>query len=247
MRYPTPLLHGALIRRYKRFLADVLLDDGHEITVHCPNSGSMAGLTRPGNPVRISGPYAPTRKYLYTLEQVRIRRPDGRRIWVGVNTSVPNKIVREAAERGRLPGLEAYTKVSSEVKLGERSRIDLLLQGEGLPDCWVEVKNVTLVLPDPSHKAPLNVGDIACFPDAVTTRGAKHLEELVARVQVGDRAAMVYTVQRSDGRRFAPAAGFDPVYAGLWQAARGAGVQMLPMATRMNTKSVTLTGPLALV
>ncbi|HEB84762.1 MAG TPA: DNA/RNA nuclease SfsA [Bacteroidetes bacterium] len=243
MRYPAPLIEGRLLRRYKRFLADVEVEGGM-LTVHCPNSGSMAGLLREGNPVRISGPHGAHRKLLYTLEQVRIRRPDGKRLWVGVNTGVPNRLAREAAETGRLPGLEAYREVQSEVRLGSHSRLDLRLRGGGLPDCWVEVKNVTLVLDDPASREGVNTGDIAAFPDAVTTRGAKHLRELQGRVRAGERAVMLFIVQRSDAARFAPAAGFDPHYAAELRAAAAGGVRLLAMVARVRRSGITLGDPL---
>ncbi len=247
MNYSTEVFPGRLIRRYKRFLADVTTEAGEKITVHCPNSGSMAGLTEEGNPVRYSGPHAPTRKYPFTLEQIQITRPDGEKVWVGVNTALPNYMTKEAIENGIIPGLEAYRKVRTEVKLNDHTRIDLFLEEDGLPPCWVEVKNVTLVLPDPKVKASLNEGDIAAFPDAVTTRGAKHLRELAERVQQGERAVMVYTIQRSDGKRFTPAVAFDPDYAKEWQRARDAGVEMIPMLTKVTQSGVELVRSLPIV
>ena len=206
MRYPKPLLEGHLIRRYMRFLTDVEVN-GRKLTVHCPNSGSMAGLTDFGNPIRISGPRNGKRKHPYTLEQIQITRPDRRKIWVGVNTMIPNIIALEAAQSRKLLGLERYTTVRREVKLGSHSRIDLKLDGDNLPPCWIEVKNVTLVLSDPTDKLTVNYGNIAAFPDAITTRGTKHLRELVKRVKQGERAVMLYLIQRSDGDTFAPAIG----------------------------------------
>ncbi len=240
MRYPKPLLEGHLIRRYMRFLTDVEVN-GKKLTVHCPNSGSMAGLTDYGNPIRISGPHNGKRKYAYTLEQVRITRPDRRKIWVGVNTMIPNIIAQEAAQIRRLPGFERYTNVRREVKLGDHSRIDLKLEGDNLPPCWIEVKNVTLVLSDPADKLSVNHGNIAAFPDAVTTRGAKHLRELVKRAEMGERAVMLYAVQRSDGDSFAPAVGFDPNYAAKLKKAIAAGVEILPLRARVIKSGIWLT------
>ena len=191
MRYIQKLFEGNLVRRYMRFLADVAVE-GKVLTVHCPNSGSMAGLTDVGNPVRISGPHPGPRKYSCTLEQIQITRPDGRRIWVGINTMLPNIIVPEALKARRVPGLEDYRNIQREVKLGDHSRIDLRLEHPNLPPCWIEVKNVTLVIGNPTKKKPVNVGNIAAFPDARTARGAKHLRELVKRVLAGERAVMLY-------------------------------------------------------
>lgn len=237
MKYAMPLHDATLIRRYKRFLADVEYE-GELLTVHTPNSGSMAGLLDEGNPVRISGPHGAHRKLRYTLEQIRIRRRDGRRIWVGVNTSVPNKVVEEAFQKKRIPSLEHYRTIRREVKLGDHSRIDLLLQQEGHPDCWVEVKNVTLVQADVSKKDSVNEGHIAAFPDAVTSRGAKHLSELINRVQMGERAAMVYVVQRSDGEGFAPAVAYDPVYAEAFRYARQQGVEIIAVQARVARSGI---------
>ena len=240
MIYSEPVLEGQLIRRYKRFLADVLVN-GESITVHCPNSGSMAGLLQDNAPVRITGPYGPHRKLRYTLEQIRITRPDGREIWVGVNTSVPNHISKEAIEAGHIPGLAGYNRVRSEVKLGEHSRIDLLLESDQRPRCWVEVKNTTVVQEDPADKTSLNVGDIATFPDAVTSRGAKHLDELMERVRQGERAVMLYTVQRADATRFAIARGFDPAYARKFDEAMKVGVEAIPVMADVREDGVVLT------
>ncbi len=240
MRYPKPLLEGRLIRRYKRFLADVEVNGKH-LTVHCPNSGSMAGLTDHGNPIRISGPHNGKRKYPYTLEQIRITRPDRRKIWIGVNTMIPNIIAQESAQSQQLPGFEQYTSVRREVKISDHSRIDLKLESNNLPPCWIEVKNVTLVLSDPTDKLTVNHGNIAAFPDAVTTRGAKHLRELAKRIELGERAAMVYVIQRSDGDVFAPAIGFDPNYAVELKKAITAGVEILPLRARVTKSGIWLT------
>lgn len=239
MRYDKPLLEGRLIQRHMRFLADVVID-GRTVRVLCPNTGSMAGLTDEGNRVRISGPYGEHRKYRYTLEQIRIQRPDGRRIWVGINTIVPNVIAYEALKARRVPGLEQYRAIRREVRLGDHSRIDLRLEHPSLPPCWIEVKNVTLVVGDPAKRKPLNDGNIAAFPDAITARGTKHLQELIKRVRLGERAVMLYVVQRSDGELFAPAAAFDPVYAETLRLAEAAGVEVLPMQARVTKAGIWL-------
>ena len=240
MNYPQLLIEGRLIRRYKRFLTDVIVD-GKKMTVLCPNTGSMDGLTVEGNPVRISGPYGGKRKYAYTLEQIQIKRPDGGEIWIGVNTAIPNKLVEESALAKKLPGFEKYTVVRREVKISEHSRIDILLEGDGLPKCWIEVKNVTLVLNNPHFKSrKLNEGNIAAFPDAVTTRGAKHLRELSQKIREGDRAAMVYVIQRSDGEIFSPAYGYDPDYADELKSAIEAGVEVVPLSAKITKSGVFL-------
>ena len=247
MLYTRQLLDARLIRRYKRFLADVELNGSVE-TVHCPNSGSMAGLTEPGNPVRISGPHGGTRKLPYTLEQVQITRPDGRQVWVGVNTSLPNRIVQEAAQSGKLPGYASCGLVRSEQKLGPNSRIDLVLEQTGLPHCWLEVKNCTMVQKDIYDKASVNVGNISTFPDAVTERGLKHLNLLIEQVRHGLRAAIVFTVQRDDAEQFAPAWAYHPQYAERFYKAIEAGVVMLPMPVKvMENRLVLGQDPLPIV
>lgn len=241
MRYDLPILEGTLIKRYKRFLADVIID-GKAMTILCPNTGSMSGLLEAGNPVRISGPHPnEKRKYPFTLEQIQVRRSDGRRLWVGVNTGLPNAIVEEAVLKERVPGLEGYRSVRREVKMGGRSRVDLFLSDHpSKPDCWLEVKNCTSVQEDIHDKTSQNVGSTATFPDAVTTRGQKHVRELMERIEEGDRAAMLFTVQRSDARSFSPAWAFDPDYATLFYTAKKAGVEMLPMRARITRNSVSL-------
>lgn len=242
MRYDLPILEGTLVRRYKRFLADVLID-GVPRTVLCPNTGSMSGLLDEGNPVRISGPHPnEKRKYAFTLEQIQVRRREGKKkLWVGVNTGLPNAIVEEAVHAGVIPGLEGYAEVRREVKLGERSRVDLFLSGHPeKPDCWLEVKNCTSVQKNIREKTSQNEGSTASFPDAVTTRGQKHVRELIERVHAGDRAVMLFTVQRSDATEFSPAWAFDPDYATLFYEAQQQGVEMLPMRVRITRNSVTL-------
>jgi sugar fermentation stimulation protein A len=239
MDYSKPILDGHLVRRYKRFLADVKVD-GELHTVHCANSGSMTGLVEEGNPVRISGPHGGKRKLPYTLEQIRIKRPDGHECWVGVNTSLPNRLVEEIAAAGRLPGFEDCAHVRREVKLGDHSRIDFKLSFSDGPDAWVEVKNCTMVQADVSDKVTVNTGSIATFPDAVTARGLKHLNVLMERVQAGERAAVVFTVQRDDADRFAPAGAFDPEYTKRFYEAQEAGVEMIPIVAEVGKTMIAL-------
>jgi sugar fermentation stimulation protein A len=222
MKLPATLLAGRFVRRYKRFFVDVLLDDGRELTVHCPNPGSMLGLLREGSPVVVSDSGNPERKLPFTLERIRPGRA-----WVGVNTMLPNHVVREAIEAGRVAELTGYARVRSEVKFGERSRIDLLLEGGTQRDCWVEVKNATL-----------REGGDALFPDSVTERGRKHLEELATAVARGERAAMFFLVHRADCAALRPADTIDPDYAATLRRVAGEGVELLAYRAELRPRSV---------
>ncbi|HEY9855698.1 MAG TPA: DNA/RNA nuclease SfsA [Stenomitos sp.] len=222
MQYSEPLVEGTLIQRYKRFLADVRLADGTVVTAHCANSGSMLGCKEPGSPVMLSHKPDPKRKLPYSWELVRVGPS-----WVGINTSLPNRLVAEAIAQGRIPELSGYARVQPEQKYGANSRIDLLLSDPERGLCYVEVKNVTLT-----------DGDLALFPDSVTERGAKHLRELSRMVAEGHRAVMVYLVQRDDCRRFQPAAAIDPTYAREFAAARAAGVEALCYACTVSPEGI---------
>ena len=215
-RYPTPLEDAVLVRRYKRFLADVERTDGTRLTVHCANPGAMTTCNAPGSPVRIRDSGNPKRKLPFSLEQVRSGRS-----WVCVNTALPNVVVAAALKRGGIPGFEAYSSVRPEVADGHGSRLDFLLEGEGLREsagrrCWIEVKSVTL-----------KIGTEARFPDAVTARGLKHLHALDALRETGDRAVLLFLVGRADTRRFRPAWEIDPDYATALGEVAARGVEVL--------------------
>lgn len=228
MQLQKNLIKGTLLKRYKRFLADVELPDGSVVTAHTPNSGSMKGCNMPGSPVYLSRSDNPKRKLKYTLEIIDVNG-----VLVGIHTGHPNKLVEEAIRTGVIKELHGYDTIRREVKYGQNSRIDLLLQGENLPDCYVEVKNVTLA-----------ENGVALFPDAVTTRGQKHLNELMEMVQQGFRAAMVFVVQRGDVSAFSPARNIDPEYAKLLKFAKENGVEVLAYLADVGLNEIVLTRPL---
>ena len=229
MRFPAPLIRATLLRRYKRFLADVRLEDGTELTAHCPNSGTMMGLNAPGSEVWLSPARSAGRKLPYTLELVRAGG------LVGVNTGWPNVLAEEAIRPRRISELAGYAMIRREVPYGKNSRIDLLLEGGGRPPCLVEVKNVHLRRGD---------GTAAEFPDCVTVRGAKHLVELQDMVANGRRAVMLYVVQREDCDRFRLASDLDPAYAAAFAIARAGGVEALCYSCKVGREAIELAGPL---
>ena len=224
MRFETPLVPARLIRRYKRFLADCRLEDGREITAHCANPGSMMGLATPDTRVWLEPNNDPKKKLKFGWRL--IDHENGH--FTGVDTSVPNRALKSALEARQIPALAAYDTVRSEVKYGEKSRIDFLLSTDGLADCYVEVKSVTL------SRQP----GLAEFPDSVTARGTKHLGELSAMVEQGHRAMMLYLVQRTDCDRFSLAADIDPTYAAAFEAATARGVERLIHTTRITPEGV---------
>ncbi|EHQ53143.1 sugar fermentation stimulation protein [Ectothiorhodospira sp. PHS-1] len=230
MIFSQPLASGILQRRYKRFLADVLMDDGETITAHCPNTGSMLGCMTPGSRVWLSRSEDPKRKYPHTWELVEA---DG--AIVGIHTGRANTLVEEAIRAGRVPELAHFTGLRREVKYGlHNSRIDLLLDLDGV-DCYVEVKNVT---------AAVQEGGVALFPDAVSSRGSKHLRELIAMVEAGHRAALIFCVQREDVHGVRPADAIDPEY-GIWlRRAHAAGVEVLALGARVSPCGIELMRPL---
>lgn len=224
MRFQTPLVAARLVRRYKRFLTDCTLEDGREITAHCANPGSMMGLAEPGCKVWLEPNDDPKKKLKYGWRLVD--HENGH--FTGVDTSVPNRALKAALMDRALPELAMYETVRAEVKYGENSRIDFLLTQPGLPDCYVEVKSVTL------SRQP----GLAEFPDSVTARGAKHLGELAKVAQQGHRAILLYLVQRTDCNRFAVAADIDPTYAAAFDAAQAQGVERLIYATQITPERV---------
>ena len=230
MKFPAALIPGKLIKRYKRFLADITLEDGREITAHCANTGTMLGVKEPGSEVWVSPANSPKRKLKFTWELVRV--PGG---LVGINTGHANCIAEEAIAAGAIPALAGYDEIRREVKYGKNSRIDLLLSGPGKPNCYVEVKSVTL-----------KRNDIAEFPDAVTARGAKHLVELTNQVVAGERAVMLYLMQRGDADTFAIAADIDPGYAEALAVAMKGGVEALCYRCRVAPDEIVIDAPVAI-
>ena len=212
MLLPSPLLRGTLIQRYKRFLADIRLETGEEITAHCPNPGSMWGLKEPGVTVWVSKSNDPKRKLAYSWEVVEVEGS----ILAGINTNRPNKLVAEALAAGAIPELLGYV-AKAEVKYRENSRVDFLLTAEGRADCYLEVKNVHM----------MREAGLAEFPDCVTTRGAKHMHDLAAMKAEGHRAVVLFVVQMTGCDRFRPAADIDPGYSAAFRGAQAAGVEAL--------------------
>lgn len=214
----SPFILGTLLKRYKRFFADILLDDGSEITAHCPNSGAMLGVLEAGNRVAVTAAENPLRKLKYTWQYVCVNET-----WIGINTHLTNEIVADSLEKKLIPELRDYTSVAREIKYGTNCRIDFLLTEENLPPCYLEVKN-----------AHLKRGEIAQFPDCVTARGAKHLTELAKLRQKGMRCVVLYLVQRSDCTEFCLAEDIDPAYGKASELAKTYGVEMLAFAHEVS-------------
>ena len=224
MQFPDPLIRGRLIKRYKRFLSDHEIDGGDVVVAHCANPGAMLGLAEPGSEVWLSPSRNPARKLKYSWELLRVGDS-----LVGINTALPNGIVAEAIEAGKIPELAGYASLRREVKYGKNSRIDILLEDADKPPCYVEIKNVHLKRRGRAE-----------FPDSVTARGAKHLVEMSDMVAEGKRAVMVYLVQREDCDSFAIAGDLDPTYAETWKAARTAGVEAICYSCKLTITSITL-------
>lgn len=226
MKLP-PLYKATLQERRKRFLAIVQLESGEIITAHCPNSGGMLGCKEPGSTVMLSHSDNPKRQYAFTWEMILVQDT-----WVGINTMVPNRLVHEAIAAQAIPELRGYASIRREVPYGQNSRIDLLLQQEQRL-CYVEVKNVTLV-----HDR------IASFPDAVTTRGSKHVRELVEMVKQGHRGVMLFLVQRTDADAFTAAADIDPDYADTLVRGIEQGVEVLIYQAQVTPEEISIVRPL---
>jgi len=229
MDFPSPLVRGRLVQRYKRFFADVVLDDGTELTAHCPNPGAMLGLKTPGLACWLSRSDDPKRKLSHTLELVET---DGG--LVGINTLHPNRIVAEALAAGAIPELAGYHAHRREVRYGANSRVDFLLQHPERPPCWLEVKNCHL----------RREGTLAEFPDCIAARSTRHLRELAAMAAQGDRAVVLFTVQRTDCDAFAACRELDPAFADALDEVAGRGVEVLVYGCTLRHSGVTLGGRL---
>lgn len=221
--YP-PLIKGVLIKRHKRFLAEIALSTGKHITAHCPNSGSMLECSEAGRTVYVSRRDNPKRKLKYSWELIEMPAS-----LVGIDTLTPNRLVKAATESGRIEELKEYSRVEPEIKAGDRSRLDFLLRTPRGDCCYIEVKNCTLV----------NNG-IAQFPDAVTARGLKHLHELASLMRAGHRCIMFYLVQRMDAVRFMPADTIDSAYAAALRASYRNGLEILIYDVNINLQGVEL-------
>ena len=236
LAFDPPLVRGRLVRRYKRFLADVVLETGEEVTAACPNTGSMLGLAEPGTVVWLSISDSPLRKLRHTWELLEVENC-GASALVGINTARPNRIVEAAIGSGRVPELAGYDRIRREVRYGKRSRVDLLLEAAGRLPCYVEIKNVHL------SRRP----GLAEFPDCVTARGARHLAELAAMAAAGARAVMFYLVQRDDAQSFALAHDIDPSYAAAHVAARAQGVEAIAYCCRLTPETISLDRQLPII
>jgi sugar fermentation stimulation protein A len=229
MKLPSPLIRGRLIRRYKRFLADVLLDTGDTVTAHCANPGSMMGLIAEGSAVWLSRSTNPNRKLAYSWELLDL--DDGKfRARVGINTSLPNGLAAEAITAGCITELAGYAGLRREVRYGTNSRVDLLLSDPARGDCYVEIKNAHLA------RQP----GLAEFPDSVTARGAKHLRDLTEVAARGARAVLLFIVQRDDCQALSVADDIDPGYAAAFREAMAAGVECLVYDCRLSLTEIVI-------
>lgn len=231
MKLPLDLVPATLLRRYKRFLADVELADGSVITAHVANPGAMIGLQAPGARVWLSKSPSKTRKLPFSWELIEADFGNGPEL-VGVNTMHPNSIVAEALAANAIPELNGYDIIRREVKYGAASRVDFLLEHPSRPPCYVEVKNVHMM------RQP----GLAEFPDSVTARGARHLDELAAVVAAGARAMMLFVVQIGSSTAFALARDIDPAYGRAFDKARAAGVEAIAYTCQIDHGSIVLAG-----
>ncbi|SIO13780.1 DNA/RNA nuclease SfsA [Vannielia litorea] len=231
MRFATPLVRARLLRRYKRFLADAVLEDGREVVAHCPNPGAMTGLAEPGTRIWLEPNDDPKKKLNYGWRLVEHDSGD----FTGIDTALPNRALAEALAAGAVPGLTGYQAIRAEVPYGASSRVDFLLTGSG-PACYVEVKSVTL----------MRTPGLAEFPDTVTARGARHMAELAAMAAQGHRAMVLFLVQRTDAARVGIAADIDPAYATAFTEARAAGVEAMALSCSITPEAITPGAPLPL-
>ncbi|MHA1524589.1 MAG: DNA/RNA nuclease SfsA [Alphaproteobacteria bacterium] len=229
MDLPCPLVCGILVKRYKRFLADITLDDGQTVTAHCANPGSMMGLAAPGVRVWLSKSNNPKRKLAWSWELVEIDMGAGP-VLVGIHSAAANRIAAEGLANGVVTELAGYQTIRSEVAYGTGSRVDFVLESPQQRTAYVEVKNVHF------SREP----ELGEFPDSVTARGTKHLGELAKVVAQGERGVMLYVIQRGDNRSFRLARDIDPVYADAFDAARRVGVEMLCYDCEVSTSAITL-------
>ena len=236
MRFSAPLVEGRLVRRYKRFLSDVELYTGEMVTAHCANPGSMLGLTTPGSRVWLSRSDNPKRKLAFSWELIEVDLGRGATL-VGINTSSPNGAVASAIQNDLIPELTGYASLRREVRYGGNSRIDILLEDEARPPCYVEIKNVHL----------MREAGLAEFPDSVTARGAKHLAALSQMAAASARAVMVYFVQRGDADAFALAEDIDPAYAAAFRAAAASGVEALALVSSLSLEGLSPPRPIPLI
>ena len=228
MKFGQNLIEGTLVRRYKRFLADIVLASGEEITAHCANPGSMLGCSDPGSKVLLSLQTNPKRKFKHQLEIVYQGRTP-----IGVHTGRPNSIVAEAIMQGKIPEVAGYATMRREVAYGKNSRVDILLEGNGLRTCYIEVKNVSMARES-----------VAYFPDAKTERGTKHLHELANIVREGNRAMVIFLAQRGDVRGFKPAEDIDPDFSEALRDAAARGVEILCFRSRVSKKGIEFEKPI---
>jgi sugar fermentation stimulation protein A len=235
MRFPAPLVPATLVRRYKRFLADVVLASGETVTVHCANPGAMTGLNGAGARVWLSKSENPSRKLAHSWELIEVDLGAGAEL-VGINTAHPNALAAEAIAAGAIAELTGYPALRREVRYGKNSRVDFVLADPSRPPCYVEIKNVHLM------RAP----GVAEFPDAVTKRGAKHLAELAAVAAGGARAVMLFLIQIASARRFALARDIDPAYGQAFDAARRAGVEALAYRCAITCDGIEVVEPVAI-
>jgi sugar fermentation stimulation protein A len=236
MRFSSPLIPATLARRYKRFLADVVLESGDMLTAHVANPGAMTGLDRPFSKVWLSNSENPMRKLPFSWELVEADFGGGPEL-VGVNTGNPNMLVADIIETGLIPQLRDYTTIRREVKYGINSRVDFLLEAPARAPCYLEIKNVHLM------RKP----GLAEFPDCVTARGAKHLDELAGMVAGGARAVQLYVIQIPSADRFAVAYDIDPAYGAAFDRARAGGVEMLAWRCTVTVDAIDIAAPVPIV